>query len=200
MENLQQTSTLWSTTTPEVRYLSYIDHIDQESYAPAPTCKFSISPVNRLKEKPVIIPLEKKCELSEPRPGHGMYRNMRKPISRETPATYAEEDTPDNPSFIIENDDKTLSYVPDKVAEDLVNNLINFLDTCDQQKIPVELKIALEEDSLNTPAPVPENTDEANNNYLDLSIDSWLTIDSISITPAVENVCLTKIEDFLEEF
>ena len=74
MENLQQTTTLWSTTTPEVRYLSYIDHIDQESCAPAPTHKFSISPVNTLKDKPVIIPLEKKCELSDPRPGQGMYR------------------------------------------------------------------------------------------------------------------------------
>ena len=93
-----------------------------------------------------------------------------------------------------------MSYVPDKIAEDLVNNLINLLDTCDQQKIPVELKIASEEDSLNTPAPAPENTDEANNNYVDLSIDSWLTIDSIGITPAVENICPTKIEDFLEEF
>ena len=35
MENLQQTTTLWSTTTPEVRYLSYIDHIDQENCAPS---------------------------------------------------------------------------------------------------------------------------------------------------------------------
>ena len=175
-----------------MRYLSYIDHIDQESCAPAPTHKFSISPVNTLKDKPVIIPLEKKCEMSDPRPGHRMYKNMRRPILGETPATYAEEDTPDNPPFIIENDDKTLSYVPDKIAEDLVNNLINFLDTCDQQKIPVELKIALEEHSLNTPAPAPENTDEANNNYVDLSIDSWLTIDSIGITPAEETSSQTK--------
>ena len=80
MENLQQTNILWSTTTPEVRYLSYIDHIDQESCAPAPTHKFSISPVNTLKDEPVIIPLEKKCEMSDPRPGHGMYKNMRRPI------------------------------------------------------------------------------------------------------------------------
>ena len=36
-ENLQQTTTLWSTTNPEVRYLSYIDHIDQEYCAPQPT-------------------------------------------------------------------------------------------------------------------------------------------------------------------
>ena len=146
-ENLQQTTTLWSTTAPEVRYLSYIDHIDQEGCAPVPTCKFSISPLNTLKEKPVIIPLEKKCELADPRPGHGMYKNVKRPMSTETPAAYAEEDIPDNPPFIIENDDKSLSYVPDQVAEDLVNNLINFLNTCDQQKIPVELKIALQEDS-----------------------------------------------------
>ena len=73
---------------------------------------------------------------------------MKKLISAETPATYAEEDIPDNPPFIIENVDKSLSYVPDQVAEDLVKNLINFLDTCDQQKIPVELKIAPQEESL----------------------------------------------------
>ena len=36
-ENLQQTTTFWSTTNPEVRYLSYIDHIDQEYCAPQPT-------------------------------------------------------------------------------------------------------------------------------------------------------------------
>ena len=51
-----------------------------------------------------------------------------------------------------------------------------------------------------TPAPIPEITDEANNNFVDLSIDSWLTIDSIGITPAVENVSLIEIDDFLEEF
>ena len=129
-----------------------------------------------------------------------MYKNMKRIISTETPAAYAEEDIQDSPPFIIENDDKALSYVPDQVAEDLVNNLINFLDTCDQQKIHVELKIASEEDSLNTPAPVPETTDEANNNFMDLSIDSWLTIDSIGTIPAVENICLIEIEDFLEEF
>ena len=142
-EDLQQTTTLWPTTVPEVRYPSYIDHIDQESCAP-------ISPPNTLKEKPVIIPLEKKCELADPRPGHGMYKNVKRPISTETPAAYAEEGIPGNPPFIIENDDKSLSYVPDQVAEDLVNNLINFLNTCYQQKIPIELKIASQEDSLNT--------------------------------------------------
>ena len=128
-----------------------------------------------------------------------MYKKMKRPISAEIPAAYAEEDIPDNPPFIIENDDKFLSYVPDKVAEDLVNNLINFLDTCDQQKIPVELKISSHKDSWNTPAPLQEITDETNNNFVDLSIDSWLTIDSIGTTPAVENVCMIEIEDFLEE-
>ena len=125
---------------------------------------------------------------------------MKRPTPSESPATYAEEDIPDNPPFIIENSDKSLSYVPDQVAEDLVNNLITFLNTCDQHQIPVELKIAMQEDYLNTPAPAPEITDEANNNFVDLTIDSWLTIDSIGTTPAVENVCLTEILDFLEEF
>ena len=55
-----------------------------------------------------------------------MYNKMKKSISVEIPATHAEVDMPDNPSFIIENKDKTSSYVPDKVAEDLVNILIKF--------------------------------------------------------------------------
>ena len=45
------------------------------------------------------------------------------------------------------------------------------------------------EDNLNTPAPGPEITDEANNDFVDVSIDSWLTIDLIGTNPAVENVC-----------
>ena len=129
-----------------------------------------------------------------------MYKKMKRPVSAETPATYAEEYTPDNPPFIIENDDKTLTYVTRQVPEDLVSNLINFLDSCDQQNIPFEVKITSQEDNLNTPAPVPEITDEANNNFVDLSIDSWLTIDSIGTTPTVENVCPIEIEGFLVEF
>ena len=78
-----------------------------------------------------------------------------------------------------------------------MNNLITFLNTCDQNQIPVDVKIAMQEDYLNTPAPAPKITDEANN-FVDLTIDSWLTIDSIGTTPAVENVCLTEILDFLE--
>ena len=171
-----------------MRYLSYIDHIDQECCAQVPTCKPFISSTYKLKESLIIIPLEKKGEVHDPRPGHRIYSNMKRPISSESPATHAEEDTPDNPPFIIENNDKSLSYVPDQVAEDLVNNLITFLNTCDQQKIPVELKIATHEDNLNTPAPGPEITDEANNNFVDLSIDSWLTIDLIGTTPAVDNL------------
>ena len=79
--------------------------------------------------------------------------------------------------WLATHKDKTLSYVPDKVAEDLVNNLIKFLDTCDQQQIPVELKISLKEDNLNTPAAL-EITDE-----MDLSIDFWPTIYFIGIPP-----------------
>ena len=37
-------------------------------------------------------------------------------------------------------------------------------------------------------------------NFVDLTIDSWLTIDSIGTTPAVEKVCLHETEDFLEDF
>ena len=49
------------------------------------------------------------------------------------------------------------------------------------------------------PSP-PEITNEANNDFVDLTIDSWLTIDTIGTTPAVEAICPTEILDFLEEF
>ena len=197
-ENLQQTTTLWSTTNPEVRYLSYIDHIDQEYCAPSLTLK-PATPTKRLRMSPIIIPLENKGHTLDPRPGHGINRKMKIPIPSESPATYAVEDIPDNPPFIIENRDKSLSYVPDQVAEDLFNNLITFLNRCNQQQTPVELKIATQEDYLHTPSP-PDIIDKANNNFVDLTIDSWLTIDSIGTTPAVEAVCSTEILDFLEEF
>ena len=195
-ENLQQTTTLWSTTNPEVRYLSYIDHIDQEYCAPQPTYR-STTTIQMLRQSPITIPLEMKGDTSNPRPGHGIYKNIKK-FTPDSPAAYASEDTPDNPPFIIENNDKSLSYVPDHVAEDLFNNLTTFLNTCDQNNTPVELKIALQEDHLNTPSP-PDLTDESNNNFVDLTIDSWLTIDTIGTTPAVEAVCPTEILDFLEE-
>ena len=180
-----------------MRYLSYIDHIDQEYCAPSPTHK-PATPTKRLRKSPLIIPLENKGHTHDPRPGHGIYRKM-KIFTPESPATYAVEDIPDNPPFIIENRDKSLSYVPDQVAENLFNNLTTFLNTCNQQQTPVELKIAPQEDYLHTPSP-PEITDEANNNFVDLTIDSWLTIDTIGTTLAVEAVCLTEILDFLEEF
>ena len=195
-ENLQQTTTLWSTTNPEVRYLSYIDHIDQEYCAPQPTHRPTTT-IQMLRQSPITIPLEKKGYTSDPRPGHGIYKKI-KILTPDSPAAYATEDTPDNPPFIIENMDKSLSYVPDHVAEDLFNNLTTFLNTCDQNKTPVELKIASQEDYLHTPSP-PDLTDEANNNFVDLTIDSWLTIDIIGTTPAVEAVCPTEILDFLEE-
>ena len=150
-----------------------------------------------LRQSPITIPLEKKGDTSDPRPGHGIYKKIKK-FTPDSPAAYATEDTPDNPPFIIENNDKSLSYVPDHVAEDLFNNLTTFLNTCDQNKTPVELKIVSQEDYLHTPSP-PDLTDEANNNFVDLTIDSWLTIDTIGTTPAVEAVCLTEIPDFLEE-
>ena len=73
-ENMKQSTTLWTTTAPEVRYLSYIDHIDPESCAPVPTCKLYISPPNSLVDKPIIIMLERKGETIDPRPEHGMYK------------------------------------------------------------------------------------------------------------------------------
>ena len=75
-----------------------------------------LSPLNTLKEKPVIIP-----------------------------------------PLIIENDDKSLSYVPDQVAEDLVNNLINFWTPVTNGKSLWNYKISSQEDSLNNPCPNTRN-------------------------------------------
>ena len=71
-----------------------------------------------LRQSPITIPLEKKGDTSDPRPGQGIYKKIKIPTP-DFPAAYATEDTPDNPPFIIENMDKSLSYVPDQVAEDL---------------------------------------------------------------------------------
>ena len=43
-------------------------------------------------------------------------------------ASYPSPDTPDTPPFIIKEKDNSLTYIPDQIAEDLMNNLIKFLD------------------------------------------------------------------------
>ena len=42
-----------------------------------------------------------KGDTSDPRPGHGIYKNI-KIFTPHSPAAYAPEDIPDNPPFIIE--------------------------------------------------------------------------------------------------
>ena len=44
------------------------------------------------------------------------------------PAKYPTPDTADTPPFIIKEKDNSLTYIPDQVAEDLMNNLIKFMD------------------------------------------------------------------------
>ena len=43
-------------------------------------------------------------------------------------ASFPPPDTPDTLPFIIREKDDTLTYIPDKVAFDLMDNLIKFLD------------------------------------------------------------------------
>ena len=43
-------------------------------------------------------------------------------------ASYPSPDTPDTPPFIIKEKDNSLTYIPDQIAEGLMNNLIKFLD------------------------------------------------------------------------
>lgn len=138
-EDLEQTATttLWSSTPPEVRHLTYFDNIHLESCASMPTCKYFKPPPNPLQKKSILIPIEKSTELQDPRAGHGIYSQKPRPISKEEAVTYADLDTPDIPPIIIENEDKSLSYTLVKVANELVDNLVKLKDQCDRENTPI---------------------------------------------------------------
>ena len=66
-----------------------------------------------------------------------------KPITKkiqekDAPVSYPAPDTLDTPPFIIKEKDNSLTYIPDKEAEDLMNNLIKFLDENPNTKVIFE--------------------------------------------------------------
>ena len=81
----------------------------------------------------------------------------------------------------------------------MMDNLIKFLDKCEEDNTPVEVVLNTKEPDLNTPVPTCIHTDETLNNFVDLTLDSWLTVDFIGISPAVEDICPTEIEKFFED-
>ena len=109
------------------------------------------------------------------------------------PASYPAPDTPDTPPFIIKEKDNSLTYIPDQVAEDLMNNLIKFMDKHPSTEIIFE-----EEKSEDTQ--IHPNTPEISfptEDLVDILTDeSWLTLDMIGDTPAPEDIFPIYHEDF----
>ena len=125
-------STLWDITPTNGRYFTFIDHIDPEQTQPRPERFFKIGPKINKTDEPIEIPLEKIGTAADPRPGVGIYKKIkstpRKIKDKDVPACFPAADTPDIPPFIIKEKDNSLTYIPDQLAEDLMKNLIKFMD------------------------------------------------------------------------
>ena len=123
------TSTLWDLTPPEERYLTYIDRIDGEHIQPKPVKYLKEVPIIHVGLKPVEILLKKRGFTKDTRPGVGRYKKIKQRIpDKDLPASFPIPDDLDTPPIIIKENDNTLTYIPDKIVDELVSNLINFLD------------------------------------------------------------------------
>ena len=192
-------STLWDITPNNERYLTFIDYINPEQTQPRPERYFKIASKINTSDKPIKIPLEKSGETSDPRPGIGIYKKMkftpRNTQEKDMESSYPVPDTPDTPpAFIIKEKDNLLTYIPDSVAEDLMNNLIKFMDE------HLETEIIFEEEKNEETTQIHLNTPEITfpeDNLVDILRDeSWLTLDTIGETPAPEDIFPTQHEDF----
>ena len=121
---------LWDITPTNQRYLTFIDYINPEQTQPRPERFFKIAPKINKSDVPIETPLEKIGETADPRPG--IYKKIkftpRKIKDKDMPASFPRPDTPDMPLFIIKEKDNSLTYIPDHVADELMNNLIKFMD------------------------------------------------------------------------
>ena len=113
---------------------------------------------------------------------------------KDMPASFPTPDTPDTPPFIIKEKDNSLIYIPDHVADELMNNLIKFMD-----EYP-NTKIVFEEEKSEERKQIHANTPEINfpsEDLVDILTDeSWLTLDKIGETPAPEDIFPIHHEDF----
>ena len=67
-----------------------------------------------------------------------MYKKIKPRVfDTELSSRYPPADTPDNLPFLIEEDDGTITYVPEKIANQLMDNLIEFLDKYPDAKLVV---------------------------------------------------------------
>ena len=180
-------STLWDLTPTEERYLTYIDKID-EQIQPKPVKYFREVPINHVGLKPVEIPLKGRGFTKDPRPGVGRYKQIKQRTpDKDSPAFFP---TPDEPSIIIKEKDNTLTSIPDKIADELVSNLINFLDNNPNTEVVIEEENVMQDAPKTPEISFPED-------LVDLITDeSWLTLDAIGETPAPEDIFPTHHEDF----
>ena len=125
-------SMLWDITPTNERYLTFIDYINPEQTQPRSERFFKIAPKINKSDVPIKIPLEKIGKTADPRPGVDIYKKIefthRKIKDKDRPASFPAPDTPDTPLFIIKEKDDSLTYIPDHVADELMKNLIKFMD------------------------------------------------------------------------
>ena len=151
-----------------------------------------------MSDAPIEIPLEKIGETADPRSRVGIYKKIkftpRNIKDKDTPASFPAPDTPDTSPFIIKEKDNSLTYIPDQVAEDLMNNLIKFMDE------HPSTEIIFEEEKSEEDMQIHPNTPEISfptEDLVDILTDeSWLTLDMIGETPAPEDVFPIHHEDF----
>ena len=191
-------STLWDITPNNERYLTFIDYINPEQTQPRPERYFKIATKINTSDKPIEIPLEKNGETSDPRPGIGIYKKMkftpRNIQEKNTESSYPASDTPDILPFIIKETDNSLTYIPDSVAEDLMNNLIKFMDEHPETEISFEEEKNWETTQIHLNTPEITFPEE---DLVDILTDeSWFTLDTIGETPAPEDIFPTHHEDF----
>ena len=138
------------------------------------------------------IPLKRRGFTIDPRPGVGRYKKIEQRIpDKDSPAFFPTPDDPDVCPIIIKEKDNTLAYIPDKIADELVSNLINFLDNNPNTKVVFEEEHITQDDPKTPEISFPEE------DLVDLITDeSWLTLDAIGETPAPEDIFPTNHEDF----
>ena len=150
-------STLWDITPTNERYITFIDYIDPEQTQPRPERFFKIAPKIRKSDVQIEIPLEKIGDITDPRPGVGIYKKMnvtpRKIKDKDMPASFPAPDTPDTPLFIIKEKDNSLTYIPDHVADELMINLLKFMDEYHNTKIVFEEEKSEERKQIHTNTP-----------------------------------------------
>ena len=136
--------------------------------------------------------MKKRGFTKDPRPGVERYKKIKQRIlDKDLPAFFPRPDDLNTPPIITKEKDNTLTYIPDKIADELVSNLINFLDNNPNTEIVFEE----EKDMQDTPK-TPEISFPEEDLVNLITDESWLTLDAIGETPAPEDIFPTNHEDF----